>query len=215
MWMSKNTKASFFFCFFFALDMGNLYLASELPWGENCHSITVLREPWSMPEQVHPKSADTWTSVKDSLIEPEVRQSTSKSEQWRVPTRPKEPAASSPAAAATAAAGFSSDKCTSGWQNHNKKKEKERKDVHRRWPAFCIIVMVWYTERKGTGRRSRHCLIGMIVAVFPMIPPHLSIIQASVWGGSNGWLQIQVQPSDLTFIQTVAAFQKKRHIKPG
>lgn len=143
--------------FFFALDMGNFYLASELPWGENCHSLT-----GQMPQQVHPKSADTQTSVKESLMEPELWPSTPTPQQWRVPTRPKEPAASSPAAA-----GFSSDKCTSEWQKSQEKERKRCALAARRWPAFCIIVMVWYTERKRTGGRSRHCFDWHDCGCFP------------------------------------------------
>lgn len=52
---------------FFALNMGHFYLASELPWGENCHVLAVLREPGSKPEQVLPKSAALLRTVWLSL----------------------------------------------------------------------------------------------------------------------------------------------------
>ncbi len=171
----KNTNARF------ALNMGNFYLASESPRGENCHILAVdASHFWVNPGQAEqegrgegsPKSAKScWGQT--VWFEPEVQQSTSTSEQRQSPTWPKEATASS-----ARAAGFSSDKCTSEWQNHKrgKKTKTKTKMCTGRWlPACCIIVIFWYTETdaemKGTGWGRIHPMIGVIVAVSQLFHP--------------------------------------------
>lgn len=146
-----------------ALNMGNFYLARESPRGENCHILTVDVLPSLLGAESHTNQAG---GVWGGGISPESAKSCWGQTVWlslrysRVHqhqsrhTHPQPP---------IRAAGFSSDKCTSEWQNHkrepgkqNKNKKETKVCTGRRWSTFCITVFFWYTEidaqRKGTSR---------------------------------------------------------------
>lgn len=116
----------------FPLNMSNFYLASELPRGENCHILAVdvlpfffffwmnlchVRQVWWCGGS--PKSAKSCWGQTVGLG---LRYGTSTSEQRRSPMGPAEATDSS----TRAAAAFSSDKCTSEWQNHKKERRKKK-----------------------------------------------------------------------------------------
>lgn len=90
------------------------------------------------------------------------------------------PAKAADSSSAAAAAAFSSDKCTSEWQNHKEKrgwvaKKNPKMCTSQHLPACCIIVIFWYTEtnaeRMETGRWRIHPMIGMIVAASQLFHP--------------------------------------------
>lgn len=98
----------------FALNMDNFYLASELSRGENCHILAVA----VLGESPRTEQAGGFSQKCMELLRTAwafVPKSTSTSEQQL----------------------FSSDKCTSEWQNH--KREKTKMCTDRSSPARCIM----------------------------------------------------------------------------
>lgn len=174
--------------------MGNFYLASELPRGENCHILTVDVLPfWGNPSQAKqtgrcgdsPKSAKScwgqtvWLSLRYSRV----HQHQSKDSHPQGPQRPPLVLPEQQVSPQTNAL-----------QNEQ---NKNKMCTSQHLPACCIFVILWYTKtdakRKGTGRGRTHPVIGMTVAVSQLIRPTCQSFTASVWGGSDGWIQIQVK----------------------
>lgn len=156
-----------------ALNTGYFYLASESPRGENGHILCIpyLLVPgaslWGRAGgwgRILPKVLELLRT--DSLIEPEVQTPASPAD----PPPPPHPLV--PLVPCHRAAAFSSDKCTSEWQNH--KRGKTKKSCCIRVPSFGTRMQNRWRSRP-TGRSS-----------------HVSIIPTSVRGGADGWIQIQV-----------------------
>lgn len=179
----------------FSLNMDCFYLASELPWGENCHVLAIdVLQFWGNPspakqeDGVYPKvqscrGQTVWLSLRYGGV----HQHQSKDSNPQGPRRPLLVLPQQQVSPQTKA--LLNDK------NHKKEKEKKKKTCTGWWLlACCIIIMFWYTEtdaeRKATGRRRMRHMIGMIVASFPIILPHLSINKTSV---RRRWIQIQVR----------------------
>lgn len=60
------------------------------------------------------------------------------------------------AAGSSRAAGFSSDKCTSEWQNHKREIEREKyKQKICTSQRCCIYVIFWYTETDAEKEGDR------------------------------------------------------------
>ena len=149
----KNNKTSF------ALNMGNFYLASESPGGENCHMLAVDVLLWR----------------KDSLIEPEVHRVHQHQSKDSHPQGPRRPLLVPQQQVSPQTNALQNDRITRERERARKQKQKMCTGCVVIASLLCIIIF-WFTEtdaeRKGTGR-------GKDASVFPIISSQLPIIPNS------------------------------------
>lgn len=153
--------------------MGNFYLASELPRGENCHILAVNVLPfWGNPSQA--KQEGWWGGSPKRVVED--RQSDWAWGTEYINIRAKTVTHRGPRRPPLVLPEQQLSPQTNALQNDRITREKKPKMCTGWWlPACCIIVIFWYTEtdaeRKGTGRGRTHPMIGMIVAVSQLFHP--------------------------------------------